>query len=241
LENTFKIVKLNDAHVPFEDKTAVNCAIEFCKKIQPNIIITDEWCDFYELSRFLKNPALATGYTLHDAREKVKEYYKQIRKACPGARRIELNANHPKRLQKYLYCNARELCGLPEFEMETFMGFRELGIEYMDYFTWQGVFLFKHGDRIHKWSGYTAKNELMHEGMSGASGHSHRLGQTYTTKRGGKYTWIECGCLCRLDQEYLEGKISDWQSGLGLVQFKDNTKHFVAHALPIIDGEILWG
>ena len=237
----FNIVKLNDAHIPFEDERAIECAINFCKRLQPDIIITDEWMDFYELSRFLKNPVLATGYTLNDARLKTIEYFNRIKKSCPNARRIHLNANHSKRLQKYLFKNARELCGLPEFEMNTFMKFKELGIEYMDYFTWQGVFLFKHGDRVHKFSAYTAKNELSEEGISGASGHTHRLGQHYSTKRGGKYTWIECGCLCKLNVEYMEGRIANWQQGLGLVQFKENSRHFIAHALPITDYEIIWG
>jgi len=241
MTDLFNIIKLNDAHVPFEDKDVIRCAIDFCKRLQPDIIVTDEWMDFYELSRFLKDPKMATGYTLHDARLKTWEYFKQIQKACPDARRIHLNANHTKRMRKYLCRNAHELCGLPEFEMKTFMDFQRFNIEYVDYFTWQGVFLFKHGDRVHKFSAYTAKNELDNEGISGASGHSHRLGQHYRTKRGGNYVWIECGCLCKLNPEYIEGKVADWQHGLGLVQFKGNSRHFIAHAIPITDNEIIWG
>ena len=203
-----KIIKLNDAHVPFDDKRAIQAAFEFCEKIQPNIIITDEWMDFYELSRFVKDPTKATGYTLHDARIKTWKWFKEINKICPNARRIHLNANHPKRLQKYLWRNAPELTGCPEFELENFMEFKEYNIEYVDYFTFRN-FLFKHGNRIHKYSGYTSKNEFESEGMSGASGHSHRLGQHYRTLRGGEYTWIECGCLCDLNMEYMESKIAD--------------------------------
>ena len=116
-----KIVTLCDLHVPFEDKDAVQVAFKFCKKMQPEIIVIHEWHDFYELSRFTKNPAMSTGYTLHDAREKVWVYYEQLRKYCPNSRIIELDANHAKRLQKYLQRNAHELCGLPEFRMENFM------------------------------------------------------------------------------------------------------------------------
>jgi len=241
MDKRFNIIKLNDAHIPFEDEEAIKCAIDFCKRIQPDIIITDEWMDFYELSRFLKDPKMATGYTLHEARLKTWEYFKQIQKACPNARRIHLNANHTKRMQKYLYKNAHELCGLPEFQMEIFMDFKRFNMEYMNYFTWQGVFLFKHGDRVHKFSAYTAKNELDNEGISGASGHSHRLGQHYRTKRGGEYTWIECGCLCDLEQEYLEGRIADWQQGIGLVSFIGNSKYYFATTIPIIDYNIMWG
>ncbi len=237
MDDIIKIVKLNDAHVPFEDKQAVQVAIEFCERLQPDIIVTDEWMDFYELSRFVKDPTRATGYTLNDAREQTFEWFKRLGQVCPMARRVHLNANHPKRMQKYLNKNAPELVGLPEFEMDNFMKFKEYNIEYHQYFTFRD-FLFKHGDRIHKYSGYTAKNEFESEGMSGASGHSHRLSQHYRTLRGGKYTWIECGCLCDLNQEYLEGKISDWQHGIGLVIFWGT--HFRAIPLPIIDRKIDW-
>ncbi len=236
----FRIVKLNDLHVPFEDEDAVRCAIDFCKMLQPDIVVIDEWMDFYELSNFVKDPRTATGYTLHEARERCKKYHRALRRAVPDARIIEVRANHGKRLDNFLKKNASALCGLPEFKMEKFMEYDKLGISCMDYYVHRGIFMFKHGDRIHKFSGYTAKNEFESEGMSGASGHSHRLGQHYRTLRGGEYTWIECGCLCRMDMDYLEGRIADWQLGIGLIQFRGDDKHFAAMALPIIDYEILW-
>lgn len=231
------VIKLNDAHVPFEDETSVRAAIEFCEKLQPDIIITDEWMDFYELSRFTKDPTRATGYTLHDAREKVWYWYDIIGKVCPKSRRIELHANHPRRLMKYLHNNAKELVGLPEFEMVNFMRFDKMNIEYMHHFIFRD-FIFKHGDRVHKHSGYTAKNELEKEGMSGASGHTHRLGQHYKTLRGGEYTWIECGCLCCMDMDYLEEAIPDWHPGFGMISFWGD--RYRALPMPIIGGKVDW-
>ena len=232
-----KIIKLNDAHVPFEDEKSVEAALEFCERLQPDVIITDEWMDFYELSRFTKDPSQATGYSLHEARQKVWSWYAVLNKLCPKARRIELNANHPKRLRKYLMSNAPELMGLPELEMVKFMAFDEYKIEYMTHFTFRD-FIFKHGDIVRKHSAYTAKGELEREGMSGASGHTHRLGQHYKTLRGGEFTWIECGMLCRTDMDYMEDKVADWQPGVGLVTFWGS--HYRAMPLPIIDGVIDW-
>jgi len=237
----YNIVKLSDAHVPFEDPVAVQAAIKFCKQLQPDIIVTDEWMDFYSLSRFLKRPDLMGGYTLNNARTTVQKYFVQIKKVCPNSRRVHLKSNHALRLPKYLMSKAPELYDLPELSIETFMGYNKLDIEHMDYFTVRDVFLFKHGDIIRKHSGYTARWEFDTEGMSGMSGHSHRRSQYDVTKRGGEYTWVENGCLCRTDMEYLEGKIPNWQQGIGLVQFKGNTKQFAAHCLPIVNGEIIWG
>jgi len=101
-------------------------------------------------------------------------------------------------------------------------------------------YLFKHGDLVRKFASYTAKGEFDKEGMSGASGHSHRLGQHYVRKRGGFYTWLESGCLCDLNPEYIEGT-ADWQQGLSLVTFRENSNHFTATLIPIVDREILWG
>lgn len=234
-----KIVKLNDLHVPFEDRKSVHGAIEFVVRIQPQIVVIDEWMDFYELSRFLKDPTSATGYTLHEARKRCQSYYGELRKAVPRATIVEVEANHGKRIEKYLQRNAPALCGLPEFSYPEFMGIDRFNIEYRKHFVFRR-FLFKHGTTVRRYSGYTARGELDREGMSGASGHSHRLGQHYRTLRGGAYTWIECGMLCRKDMDYLEGAVADWQTGIGFVQFKDNTNHYAAAAIPVVDGEVLW-
>lgn len=234
----FNIVKLNDMHVPFEDKEVVKVAFDFCKRLQPDIIVTDEWHDFYPLSRFSKDPTRLNDLQIE--LDMVEEYYGKLRKACPESRILMLDSNHLKRMKKYIRTKAQELACLRNLDMENLLDLGKHNIEYMDVFSCRG-YLFKHGNRINKHSAYTAKNELEEEGVPGASGHSHRLGQHYKRKRGGRYTWIECGCLCDLNPEYMEGKIADWHHGLGLVQFKGNSRHFMAHTISITDNEIIWG
>ena len=97
-------------------------------------------------------------------------------------------------------------------------------------------FLIKHGNIVRTRSGYTATGEREKAGISGVSGHTHRLSQVYNTNYRGMTTWVECGCLCQLNPEYAEGQIVDWQSGLGYGYFEKNNHRFVLHTVPIIGG-----
>jgi len=227
--NRFNIVSLTDWHVPFEDGKAINAVFKFCKKIQPEIIIVHEIHDFYSLSRFDKDPSRINN--LQDELDRANEYLAILRGICPKSRIILLNSNHLDRLRKYLWRQAVELSSLRSLKLSNLLELEKNNIEYGgDMFIYK-KFLFKHGDIVRKFSSYTAKAEFDKEGMSGCSGHSHRLGKLYTTKRGGKYVWVESGCLCDLKPEYIMG-VADWQHGFSLISFKGNS--FYATPIPIL-------
>jgi hypothetical protein len=235
------IVKLCDWHVPFHDPRAVEVALRFTEQIQPAIIIIDEIHDFYALSRFDKDPT--RKHALQEELDTCTAYFARLRRVCPKSRIILLQSNHLDRLRKYLWVKAEELSGLRALRLEELLGLKAHNIEYMDVYEHpskdpRARFLFKHGNRISKHSGYTARSEMEQEGMSGMSGHSHRLAAHYATRRGGGYVWIEGGCLCDLNAEYVDG-ITNWQHGVGLVQFRGG--HFLAVPVPIIDYELVWG
>tara|TARA_B100001964_G_C14113519_1_gene545000 strand:+ start:14 stop:712 length:699 start_codon:yes stop_codon:yes gene_type:complete len=225
-------------HVPFEDKSAVDVAFKFCEFIQPDVIVMHEWHDFYLLSRFSKDPERQG--TLQDEIDGVNKYVKKLRKLCPKADFYLLESNHLNRLKKYLWYDARALASLRSLKLEELLNLKEYGVTLREHFSHEG-FLFKHGNLIRKYSGYTAKGEFEKEGVSGCTGHTHRLSQYYETKRGGSFTWVESGCLCKiLDVEYIEGT-ANWQQGLALVSFLTGTDHFYAAPIPIINYQIHFG
>lgn len=236
------IVKLNDWHVPWHDIYAIEVAFAFCEAIQPSIIILDEVHDFYALSRFDKDPRRKNR--LQEEIDTCTVYLKELRLRCPNSRMILMGSNHLDRLRKFLWRKAEELADLRALQLEELLCLKEIGIEFMDVYVHRpsedpkSSFLFKHGDLVRKFGGYTAKAELENEGTSGMSGHSHRLGVHYSTKRGGEYTWVEAGCLCQRDAEYIDG-VSNWQHGLGLLQVRNG--HFLALPIPIINYELVWG
>jgi hypothetical protein len=232
------VLTLSDFHAPFEDKKAVSVALKFTEYLKPKIIVVHEVMDFYALSRFDKDPA--RKLSLQRDLDRGKAILKAIRKSSPGSRIILLESNHSKRLKSYLSSRAEELSCLKCLQIEELLGLKPLRIDFLPSFVFRDV-LFKHGSIIRPHSSYTAKAELDKEGMSGVSGHTHRLGMHFKTLRGGKYVWIESGCLCRTDKvEYISGT-ANWQNGVSVVQFRKGSRHYYPTVIPIIDGEIFWG
>ena len=72
--------------------------------------------------------------------------------------------------------------------------------------------------------------------MSGATGHTHRLAKYIARKAGRKFIWLETGCLCSMQPEYMLNP--NWQQGFGMIQIeKGKVKR--AEVLEIENGEIL--
>ena len=236
MKNRDVVLSINDLHIPFHDEDAIKVAFKFAKYIDPKIVVIHEWFDWYQISKFDRDPA-----RLNDLQRDLNttgSYLKELRKLLPEIRIVMVKGNHDDRLEKYKRTHAVEFHCLDALKIENLFGLGEYNIEYRDDFTFQGV-LCKHGDIVRQHSAYTAKGELAREGVSGMSGHTHRLGQHFETNRGGKYVWMETGCLCNI-LEYIKG-MANWQQGLGMLAFKPNSKHFYPCLVPIIDHEIIWG
>lgn len=231
------IVSLTDFHVPYNSKEVNEVSFAFCKLVQPHIIIIHEVMDFYQLSKFDRDPK--RKLELQDDLDKSVTLLRRLRQYCPDTRIIMLESNHDRRLKKYLAVRAEELAYLRCLDLKELLHLPELKIEYRKSFVFRGV-LFKHGEIVRKFASYTAKNEFEKEGMSIVSGHSHRLGTHFRRLRGGEYVAMESGCQCDLNPDYIDGT-ADWQNGLSVVGFKHNSKHFYPTVVPIIDGQILWG
>jgi hypothetical protein len=223
-----RIVTLCDWHVPYESREAIHAALDYCEAMQPEILIVHEIHDFYNLSRFDKDPSRIDS--LQSELDQVVGYLKDLRAACPGARIILLKSNHLDRLKRYLWCQAQALNSLRALEIPTLLELDCFGIEYMDHFIYNN-FLFKHGNLVSKDAGMTARRELQTEGMSGCSGHTHRLGIIYHRDRTGTYVWAESGCLCDLSPEYMDGRIANWKHGISVVEFEGDKYH--AQVIPL--------
>jgi len=229
-----RIVKLSDWHVPYHDHEALLTAMAFSKYLKPDIIIIDEPIDFYALSKFNKDPKRALN--LQEEIDQTLSYFNIFRKIFPNQRIILLNSNHLVRLERYLCGKAPELYYLKALNIKNLLQLDRFKIEFKEVYVHNDMFVFKHGDYVRKHSATSAKAEFEKEGMSGASSHVHRLGEYSVTKRGGRFKWLECGCLCKLDPDYVPG-VPDWQQGIGKVDFVG--KHFLANTYNIIDGKII--
>lgn len=65
---------------------------------------------------------------------------------------------------------------------------------------------------------------------------THRLAKYIARKAGRKFIWLETGCLCSMEPEYMLNP--NWQQGFGMIQF-ENSKIKRAEVIEIENGEIL--
>lgn len=232
------VARVGDLHTPFHDPKALAVTLKFMDFLQPQTLVIDEMIDFYSISKFDKDPERKLDLQID--LNKTKRILKEFRKILPNTQIIMVESNHDKRLKKYINGKAPELSCLDCLRFGELLGLEEYGISYRKVFVYKGV-LWKHGNVVRPDSSYTAKAEFQKEGTSGVSGHTHRLGIYFKTLRGGKYVWLESGCLCTTQNvEYIDGT-ANWQLGLSVVSFKKGTRRFYPTVVPIINYEILWG
>lgn len=234
----YTVASLNDYHIPYHDKRAMRVAQNFLYEVKPKTIVVHEWADFYALSKFDKDPR--RKLELQKELDETQRELWILRNRFPDTEIVMIDCNHQKRLKKYLNGKADELAFLRCLEIEHLLGLDGMKIKTMPFYQHKKV-LFKHGDIVRKDSSYTAKAEFIKEGMSGCSGHTHRLGMHFKTLRGGSFVWVEAGCLCKTKNvEYIEGT-ADWQQGLAVFFFEEHGTRFDPKVFPIINYQILWG
>lgn len=238
--NYERTILLPDLHCPFEDECAASTALAFVRHYKPHVVfVLGDWIDFYQLSRFDKDPR--RGLQLQDDVDRCILWLGRTRKAAPDARIVYLRGNHEHRLTRFLWGNAAPLANLRNLSLPELLDFRANRIEYAE--TGQIMhhgFCLKHGNVVRARSGASATGELDKEGVSGASGHTHRLSQVYKRNRAGFWTWAECGCLCDLAPEYMEGQTPDWQHGLAFGSFKQGGERFELSTRAIVNGKLVY-
>lgn len=226
------IAVASDFHVPFQDMKAVEAFLDYCAEVQPNIIVINgDLVDMYMLSRFAKGEGRNPMAEIDEART----ILERIRMTCKNAEIYYVIGNHEQRLEKTILTKAPELASLIE---DIFSIFRldNLEIKGVGTITVNDNFVFKHGNLLGNKSGLSAIKEMENAYLSGATGHTHRLAKYIARKAGRKFVWLETGCLCSMEPEYMLNP--NWQQGFGMIQF-ENGKVKRAEVLEIENGEVL--
>lgn len=233
------VVFVSDLHVPFHDTAAVAAALKLVKAVQPErVILNGDIADFFQLSRF--NTSQQRLDSLQDEIDEANRIRQQFREAAPNAAILELDGNHDSRIRTYVAQNARPLASLTALEPDKLFRYKELGIKW---FPGSGVrlretFLVKHGTVTRGEAGASAKAELTLNGISGISGHTHRLA-TYRKAGYSPKQWTEQGCLCRLDPDYIAGGVPNWSQGIVVGEFSATS--WVVHEVPFTGGKLRLG
>jgi len=203
-----------DWHVPYHDNRALTAMLQALYEEKPTHIgLMGDLIDFYSLSHYLRNPSRI--HRLQEDIDRLVLILHIVRNYAPQAKIYYLIGNHEDRLRRFLW-RTPELVSLRALSLPILLNLEREKIELVPepaLFV-SSQFVITHGTCVRKRSGYTAHAEIERFGLSGASGHTHRL--AFITKRYPKQLlrWIETGCLCQLSSEYCP--YPDWQHGYGI-------------------------
>lgn len=234
------IAVVGDYHYPFQDKRTVAIVDEFLAELQPNYLIYNgDLCDFYQVSKFSKDPA-RLGHLQRDI-NLVKRMFTKHELILPNTVRIMLGGTHEFRFEKFLWSKAAELSSLACLTIPELYQLREHNIKYIPFE--QGllinkVFLILHGEIVSIHSAYTAKRQFERNGGCGLCNHTHRGGSFYKRDRFGTWGWWENFCVCSLNPDWIRNP--NWQQGFSLIHFTDH-KRFWVEPIPIVDHKFLYG
>lgn len=231
--DTGTVVIGSDIHIPFQDNDAVQAFITHIGECEPEVVVLNgDVLDMFMLSRFTKGE----GRNPLEEIEECRNLLSRIREAVPPFCKLYyVIGNHETRLERYVLTKAPELASLVE-DVFTIIKAEDYGFTGCASLTINDKVVIKHGTLLGNKSGLSAIKEMEASYMSGASGHTHRLCKYIARKAGRKFFWMETGCLCGLNPEYMVNP--NWQQGFARIDFKDY-KVKSAKVIEIEDGDIL--
>ena len=226
------VVIASDIHIPFQDDAAVRSFVKYCKEKQPEVVVLNgDVLDMFMLSRFTKGE----GRNPLEEMTMCQGFLDSLRKAVPNADIYYVIGNHENRLEKYVLNKAPELASLIE-DVFTIIKTSDYKVRGCASVTFNDNFVCKHGTLLGNKSGLSAIKEMENAYMSGATGHTHRRCKYIARKSGRKFVWLETGCLCSLNPEYMINP--NWQAGFAQLEFR-NGKLYNSKVIEIEKGKIL--
>lgn len=216
-----RIVVISDLQCPYEDKRAVDAVAQFIEDYKPDMVISvgDE-ADLAPISRYSENGPDWFATDLGKQRDRTVEVMKMLQ-----IQHIT-RSNH---LDRWFAALGRvpAFRGVPEFSLDAFFRFKELGIQYHST-PWSPApgWLLMHGDEgsLSRNAGSTAAGLAARTSQSVICGHTHRLGlvpvtHTWLGDKSPRTLWgFEAGCLADFNSPGMAyNKFKNWQQGFGLL------------------------
>lgn len=216
LDTPCRVLSLSDAHVPYHEPKAIEAAVEYARKnFKPDVVlINGDWCDFYSVSRWDKDPKRRNFVSELGVCE---ESLRWLRGRFPKARIVFKYGNHEERYTKFIWNKAPELWGLDACRIENILHLDSMGIEIVDDQrpVMAGKLPVLHGHELPK--GLTnpvnmARGAFLRTNHTVLVGHGHRTsGHAESDMFGSEiFCWSQ-GCLCDMNPEY--ARINRWNRG----------------------------
>ena len=215
-----RIGVLSDIHIPYHSLAALKIALAHLKKANPDtILLNGDTIDFYQLSRFEKDPRERSA---SDEIKAVSQFLDYLRENFPKSLLIWKDGNHDERYQAYLRVKAPELLDIPEFRFQNLMKFGEKGVEYITdkRIVNAGKLTILHGHEFRQAilaPVNAARGFFLKAKDSTLTGHLHSSSEhTEPTVRGKMITCFSSGCLCELHPAYMP--MNRWNHGFAIVR-----------------------
>jgi predicted phosphodiesterase len=233
------ILVLSDIHFPYQDNDALELALNYGIEHKVNAIyLNGDTLDMYQASRFVKD---RRKRDLSGELEMCREFFKLLKEMfnCPIYFKI---GNHEKRWEDFLRLQAPELLGIPDFQLDVILRFREFGVHLVKdkQIAMAGKLPIMHG---HEWFGgfappvNPARGLFLKAKQSCLIGHHHRTSEHTEKNLSGEVTttW-STGCLCGLQPDY--APFNQYNHGFAhILVDKDGSYH--VHNKRIIDYKIV--
>ena len=237
-----KVGIMGDLHIPFHAEDAIAATLDYFKQKEVDaILINGDLVDFYQLSRWSKDPAERPFS--HEVRMTV-EFLTYLRDAFPDANIYWKMGNHEDRYENFLRTNAKELIGLEDFEMSSIFDLDYLNIKLVG--SRQKMKIGKlnvvHGHEFGQ-SIFSpvnpARGLFLRAKASCITNHHHQSSHHAENDINGNPTgcW-SIGCLCDLRPDYRPFAFTKWNHGAAVVAVSENG-NFHVDSINIIDGKVV--
>ena len=246
--NTEKYLILSDLHIPDQNIKILDLMYEFIAYYKPDsLLLLGDFLNFTKISSYAQDPLYTQNLSdeILTGGKILKKLSEVARKANKDCEVIYFQGNHEDRLGRYLASNADQLASLTEddeylISVPHLLGLKELNIKYIPYYkalTRHNV-VFTHGHLCRSKAGYTAHGNIDKFGISGFSGHTHKLAHIAKTQGDITKFWIETGCLCNLKPTPRYTAFPDWANGFATCTFNNGKAY--PQAVPIIKDSFIY-
>lgn len=230
-----EILVLNDIHIPFHDRRALNIALQYAKECD-TILLNGDIIDFHGLSRFIKNPEKSF---INREILIAKEFLELLRAKFKGEILYKIG-NHEDRLTLYIFNKAPALYGVENVTLKSLLELDRLNIKLIDSTQIMKIssLVVLHGHEIFAGAGMVniARSYFLKANENIILGHRHQtqdyFGKSIENKIKGSFA---VGCLCDLNPRYMP--VNNWNHGFARIS-KINSLEFNVKNYKIINGKV---
>jgi predicted phosphodiesterase len=235
------ILLISDLHIPYHNISAITAALKYGEEAKVNtIIINGDLIDFYQMSRFERDPRKRSAKFEFDT---TKAFLVILRQTFPDARIYWVKGNHDVRYEHWLMAKAPEVFDDPYYRLEERLRLNEEKIHLINDKTIikAGKLNIHHGHLFFR--GFmapvnSARGLFMKAKESTICSHVHKISEhTETNLSGELITCWTTGCLAELSPDY-SPFANNYAHGFAHIKVDADCNYSVKN-FRIINGKIL--